>query len=118
VRAEVRRLHSPDVPDLRVYDPPVGDDFSVLIQILAGPVGSDGEESFDIEVVTPKRLASRVAQKGPLNGRHLLIVESFDYATVERWIQRAVAACEGSDWRQVAECLARVGRWEFEDYRE
>lgn len=75
MRAEVRRLHSPDVLDLRGYTPPVSDDFSVLIQILAGPLGLDGEESFDIDVLTPKRLASRVAQKGPVSGCHLLIVE-------------------------------------------
>jgi hypothetical protein len=116
LRAEVRRLHSPDVPDLRGYTPPAGDDFSVLIQIFAGPVGSDGEESFDIEVVTPNRLASRAAEKGPISGRHLLIVESFDYASIERWIRAAVAACDGSDWAQVADRLARIGRWEFEDY--
>ena len=116
MRAEVRRLHSPDVLDLRGYTPPVSDDFSVLIQILAGPLGLDGEESFDIEVLTPKRLASRVAQKGPVSGCHLLIVECFDYASIEKWIHRAVTSCEGSDWQEVAERLGRVGRWEFEDY--
>ncbi len=90
----------------------------MLIQVFAGPAGSEGEESFDIELVTTKRLASRIAQKGPISGRHLLIVETFDYTSIERRIHRAVAACEGSDWGQVAERLARVGRWEFEDYRE
>ena len=88
----------------------------MLIQILAGPDGSEGEESFDLLVVTPKWLARRVVETGPVCGRHLLIVESFDYATIERWIRRAVSACEGCDWSQAAERLGRVGLWEFEDY--
>jgi len=118
VKAMVRRIHSPDVVDLRKYDPDPRDDFSLLVQIIAGPAGLDGEESFGIEVVTPKRLASRVAESGPFCGRHLLVVNAFDYDTIADWIQRVVESCEGENWIAVAEQLARFGHWEFEDYTD
>jgi hypothetical protein len=118
LRAEIRRLHSPDLFDLRHDSPTPPDDFSVLIQILVGPAGGPGEESFDVLVVTPKYLARRVAQQGPVCGRHLLVVESFDYASIEEWIRRAVHSCEGSTWSEVALRIARIGHWEFEDYTE
>jgi hypothetical protein len=118
MKAEVKRLHSPDALDLRRYEPEQPDDFSILIQILVGPVGSEGEESFDVEVVTPKRLATRASQKGPISGRHLLIVNTFDYDTIAKWIHRVVASCEGVTWTAVADRLGRIGRWEFEDYTD
>jgi hypothetical protein len=53
-----------------------------------------------------------------MSGRHLLLVERFDANAIQRWIERAVAGCIGSTWREVAEKLSRIGHWEFEDYVE
>lgn len=118
MKAQIRQLHSPDVARLEDHCPEQHDDFAILIQVLAGPAGAEGAESFDIEVVTPKRLAARIRETGPVGGRHLLIVNHYDYESIARWIERAVSSCEGSDWNEVAEKLGRFGRWEFEDYAE
>ena len=49
--------------------------------------------------------------------RHHLLMESFDWPTLSSYIKRRVHECEGATWREVAEKLARLGYWEFEDYR-
>jgi hypothetical protein len=52
MKAIVKSLHSPDVSDLTSYVPAVRDDFSFLLQILAGPAEGEGDESFEILVAT------------------------------------------------------------------
>jgi hypothetical protein len=115
--AELRRLHSPDTGDLANWTPP-SDEFAILVQIMAGPEGSPGEESFDVTVCSPAWVASRVAKEGILEGRHLLIISNYDYDRIYSYIAEYVASCKGDTWQEVAAKLARFGRWEFEDYRE
>ena len=118
MRAQIRRLHTPDAADLSSFEPEDDTNFSLLVQVIVGPSDSEGEESFDVEVITPKQLAARVERSGPISGRHLLVVSRFDSKKIRRWIENAVFACSGRDWQEVAGRLSRVGHWEFEDYRE
>lgn len=74
VRASVRRFHSPDV-DLEAYQPEDPTDVHVLVQLIAGPEGGPGDESFD------------------------------------------VGQSDEPTWRELADKIGRIGRWEFEDYR-
>lgn len=46
--ASIRSLHSPDIHDLPSWTPPDPRDVGLLLQILAGPADSPGEESFDL----------------------------------------------------------------------
>jgi len=43
---------------------------------------------------------------------------SFDFGRVRQFVEGYVRGCEGEDWAEVANKLARLGQWEFEDYRE
>jgi len=52
--AEIKRLHSPDVYDLATFAPDDPEDFGFLLQIMAGTLGSEGEESFNVVVCTPR----------------------------------------------------------------
>jgi hypothetical protein len=115
--AELKRLHSPDVIDLHSWTPE-NDEFAILLQIIAGPEGSPGEESFDVTLCTPAWVARRVAEAKIIEGRHLLIVSEYSYGLVHDYVSRYVSSCEGRTWQEVAARLARLGRWEFEDYRE
>lgn len=114
VRAEIRHLLTPGLdPDTHV---PTDPDQFFLVQLIAGPVGGPGEESFQFLVCTPAQLAERVRRDGPLNGHHLVIVEDFHWPTIRRYFERLVARVSGRDWREVADKLGRYGLYEFEDY--
>ena len=117
VRAEIKRLHSPDVPDLMTYVPEDPDDFGFLLQIMAGPLGGAGEETFDLVVCTARWISHHLGPEGILVGRHYLVLDSYDYRRLEGFLQRYFNQCSGSTWQDVATSLARLGKWEFEDYR-
>ena len=118
MRAEIRRLHTPEARCLEEFVPEDPTDFSLLVQIIAGPAGQEGEESFDLEVIALKTAAARVEADGPLLGGHLLLVNRFNAGEVRSWIERAVTSLEGKEWKELAHKIGRIGRWEFEDYRE
>ena len=115
MRAELRRMHSPDVTDLGSWSPPPGE-FAVLIQLMVGPRGAAGEESFDVTLCTASWLAGRAASEGIVDARHHVVVDRYDYDAIELYFVRRVEACEGPNWQEVAAKLRRLGRWEFEDY--
>jgi hypothetical protein len=117
MRAELKELHSPDVHDLATFVPDDPARFGVLIQLIAGPEGEPGEESFDVVVCTPAWLSDQVRAHGPLSGRHHLVVETFDWPVLREYFANLVRGCEGRDWREVATKLSRHGAWEFEDHR-
>ena len=65
MHAKVRNYISPDVPDLLTYHPPDPEDFELLVQVLVGPDGGEGGETFYVIVLTPKRLSAKIAAQGP-----------------------------------------------------
>lgn len=59
MRAAIKAFHSPDVdpdPDLDHFTPADDADVGILVQLLVGPAGEQGEESFDVVVCTPRWL--------------------------------------------------------------
>ena len=116
MKPKIKHLHSPDIADLENYRPSVADEFYFLLQIVAGPEGQDGEESFDVIVCSPKSLGQTLGKGEILIGRHHLITNSYDYAMLVAFIREQCEKCSGKDWNDVAIKLARIGQWEFEDY--
>jgi hypothetical protein len=117
ISAQLKRLHSPDVADLATYEPPDQGMFGFLLQIMAGPSGEDGEESFDVVVCTPSWLQERLDLTAVIIGRHYLIVHRYDYQVLRTFLADYCEKCRGDSWPEVAEQLGRLGKWEFEDYR-
>jgi hypothetical protein len=117
VRAELRRLHSPDADPLSAFTPDDPEFFGLLLQAFIGPQGGAGEESFEFTVCTPRWFGRQPFEKGFAWPRAHLFVNRWDYAVVERAIRDLCAHSEGADWDAVAGRLARYGGWEFEDYR-
>jgi hypothetical protein len=117
ISAQIKRLHSPDIPDLAAYEPADGRNFGFLLQIIAGPSGEDGEESFDVTVCTPSWLAENLGPTGILIGRHHLIVARYNYQDLKRFLVDFSEKHRANSWAEIAEQLGRIGKWEFEDYR-
>jgi hypothetical protein len=117
MKAELKRLHSPDVADLRGFVPATPDKFSFLLQIIVGPLGGDGEESFDVTVCTPSWLQIEVERQGIAMGRHYLFMNTYDYDGVVKYIESYCDKSTGNSWQEIAQKLAGLGRWEFEGYQ-
>lgn len=116
MRAEIKALYSLDVHDLEGYSPVVPDSFSLNLRLIVGPYREAGEESFDVQVCTPKWLMQNFGCEEVIVGRHLLIVFEYNFARIKSKIEKFVTQCAGKSWEEVALKVARLGYWEFEDY--
>jgi hypothetical protein len=118
MKAEIKSIYSFDIDDLEGYRPPNEESFSFHLRIIAGPQSEPGEESFDLKVCTPKWLLENHGKDEVIIGRHYLIVMEYNYQRILKRITDYCSRCEGSNWREVAEKVGRLGLWEFEDYKE
>ena len=116
MRGQLRRLHSPDVFNLSAYAPESPRCFSFLLQVMAGPENGDGEESFDVLVCTPEWLSRTHDQSSMVIGRHHLVVFEYNHERLHEFLDEYCRECSGAEWREVAEKIGRLGKWEFEDY--
>jgi hypothetical protein len=114
IQAELKKLFSPDVLDLEKFQPE--GPFGFLLQAMVGPLGSDGEESFDALVCTPEWFSADM-KKDIVSGRHHVFVKRYDYWALRNFIRGYCASCQGESWEEVALKVSRLGHWEFEDYR-
>jgi hypothetical protein len=114
MRAELKSLYSPDANPLKDFAP--AGPFSILVTAMIGPAGQQGHESFDFMLCTPEWFASNIREDFKM-GRHYLFVRDFDYMQLERFVREYCGSCaEAPHWSALAEKLARLGKWEFEDY--
>ena len=68
-------------------------------------------------VCNPVWLAER-ASEGVLVGLHYLIVSRFDIDEIRQFLANLAAGTVGLSWEEVAAKLGKIGRWEFDDYKE
>ena len=115
MKAELCALYSTDVYSLDQWDPP-DKDFVLQLRLLVGPEGIDSGESFDLTVCTGGWLAAEARKSRFVDTRHHLVVESFEWPAIRRFVELRVAACTGDTWEEIATQLARFAHWEFEDY--
>lgn len=93
--------------------------FAFGVRLLVGPTDGPGEESFELTVCSPEWLAELSRTQGLVDGRHKVVVnlEQFDQRRLLQWLEQRVSAVDAASWHEVAQNLARLGYWEFEDYR-
>ena len=114
MKASVRHFISPDV-DLQDFRPDDPQKFSVLVQALVGPADSDGEESVQFVVTTPRALEEKVQADGVVFGRALVVVNGPSMRQSLGSIERAIESLEAPSWNLLAQRLARLGIYEFEE---
>ncbi len=117
MKAELKRLHSPDIEDLENYKPNIIDDFSFLLQIFVGELNEEGEESFDTIVCTPKWLLTNCKENEVVFGFNYIIVPVYDYNLIFEKIRIFISNVEGKNWDDIACKISKIGKWEFEDYQ-
>jgi hypothetical protein len=117
MQAEIRYLHTPGI-DPATFVPDDPERFAFLVQMIAGPAGGEGEESFDFQVCTPGWLHELIRRDGPVNGRHYVIIDTFHWPALQSYFKKLATRCPGQDWHEIATKLSRYGHWEFEDYAQ
>lgn len=115
---ELKGLISPDVRNLDTDGPQDPYCFGILVQALIGPRGSEGKESFDIIVCTPRWLEREVASKQTIIGLHHLIVNEYDIRVIRNFVTKFVEHCRAATWDEAAQKLSCLGHWEFEEYTD
>ncbi len=94
------------------------DDEQVELVLHVGPIDGPGEEMFTVTVCTPAALLKLLERDGLLVGRHYLFINRIDTNRVEAFINDRLRRLDGDTWPQLANKIARIGFWEFEDYTE
>lgn len=93
--------------------------FAFGVQLLVGPEGGPGEESFELTVCSPEWLAEQCRSGEPVNGLHKIIVgwDTYDERALRDWLEAHVHAVQAATWDGIASQLCLLGAWEFESYR-
>ncbi len=116
ISAQVKSISTGDGDSMELHVPKDSQKFCVIVRVMVGPRGGEGEESFDINVCTPQWLAERIEREGFAFGTHRLFVPNYDPVQIKKLINKFIERYSGKTWREVAVKISRIGRWEFEDY--
>jgi hypothetical protein len=108
IQPELKHLLSADVPDMQAFRPP-DEAFALSVQAIVGPRGQRGEESFGFRICSPKWIEHNCAE--PMLGVHFLIVPSYNYDQIMRFVSKIVTACAAETWQECALKLQRLGTW-------
>jgi hypothetical protein len=115
MRAELKGIMSPDVPDLENWHPEK-EEFSILLELDIGPKNGMGSDIFYLDVVSPKHLAVLVENEPIVFGRAMLIMDSFSYKRVKKYIESWCERTHVKTWEEISEKLSRFAGYEFLDY--
>lgn len=115
MKAELKRLHSPDVLELASYHPTKP--FGILVQMMIGPMGEQGEEAFDTLVCSPDWIEKADVSSGIMT-QHKMLMDTFNYEDFYKKVDDFCQSQTADDWIQLASKIGQIGRWEFADYQE
>jgi len=96
MQAVLKGLHSTDIADVATYVPDEEDNFGFVLRAMVGPMNSEGEESFDIIVCTPRWLLDKYGTSDVLLGLHKLIVFKYDYHRLRNSLKNILCAAQGT----------------------
>jgi len=114
MRAHLKDLVSPDVNDLRTFQPRDPRNFALVLDAKIGVEGLPEHESFRMLLCTPVWLMENHAPGDVVVGHQLLIVMHYDFQAVAAHLAGYCRRCEGADWPDLVRQLMLLGRWEFD----
>lgn len=118
MRAKLKLLQSPDIDKLEEFIPDISDEFGFLLRIMVGSDEFDGYESFDVTVCTPKWLVEKYKPSDIIFGIHYIIMFSYNYNRLKEVLKKNIEDLEGNSWDELAQKIAKIGMWEFQDYKD
>ncbi|QHV93874.1 Imm8 family immunity protein [Spirosoma endbachense] len=117
MKAVIKECYSTDVDDLFDYKPDAINGFDFPLRFVIGPKDALGGECFDVLVCNLAYFQNKFPPGEVIFGRHLLIVQQYDFNNILDFVAKYVTSLEEDTWDALANKLARIGKWEFEDYR-
>lgn len=118
MRAEIRSIHSPDIPDLENYWPEDEANFCFYLELSISPLSEKGEEIFGITVCTPNWLADNHGIDEILFLRHHLLVFEYNYNRIIDLLRKKIYSFTANNWDELSSKISEIAYWEFEDYHE
>ncbi len=118
MKAEIKYINSSDVFNLETFKPEIEDNFGFPLRVIVGPKGEQGEESFDMMLCTPKWMETNYKEDAIFFGTHYLIVFKYNYQKIYQKLKDSIESIEAPDWTSIGEEIAKLGKWEFEDYKD
>lgn len=120
IELEIRWLRSPDVNDLRNWQPSSPQEIFYPLEIDLGQKGFEGANVFDVLVATPEALQKHWDEYKRSNrqfpDRNLLVFGEYSWNLVHERVKKIVKSCERDTWQESVVCLNRYFRWEYEDH--
>ena len=117
MKAVLKELDTNGPISFDLFCPKESDLFGLWITLHIGPSDAEGAHLYQLLICTPDWLKQKSNESGAVWGRHMLIVPKFNKDRIRSEIERYIESCEGSDFWEIAQQIARVAAWEFEDYR-
>ena len=117
MRAQLKSIMSSDI-DPATYWPDEEDNFGFYIQATIGPKMEKLVMCSVFKFVLLSGYLENFKRRSMIFGRHMLIVNSYDYEEIVRFISEFCHKVSGSNWSDVSRKMARYGYWEFEDYQQ
>jgi hypothetical protein len=123
LKAEVKALESPEVPDLWDYKPDTNlnytaMDFKFRLEMFVGPAGSDSSDLFTATVCSASMINGFVPKKDFLiehyrdkNG-HYLVMKQYNYETLRIFIDNYLSKCGGWWWGFIVWKIGKIAKWE------
>lgn len=118
MRANLKSLGSIELPvPLENYRPEDPENFAVTVDLEIGAdSGEPGADLFQLLVCSPDWLKQQCGTSDPVWGRHILVLERFDFNKLTDAIQRLLPRMDGANWLELAGKISQYAAWEFEDY--
>ncbi len=118
MRAEIKKIHSPDIQNLESYKPIENDNFGFLLQLFIGESHKEGADSFDLTVCTSKWIKNNFILEDGFSLKDHLIVSDYDFDEIKNYLENHINNLNETSWEKIAMKIDKIAHWEFRNYNK